>query len=131
MYNIMLNKKSEVECALNALVKRAAKKGLPELKYSFGKAFVQKERIIHPKYGMGFYLDIEVERIPLIIEGTPQFSGWSFIATIEHLDRDNIVIHSIKQDDNDRRFKQGSQGWASNRYRRTRRGRRVPNGFAP
>jgi len=85
---------SRVEAALAALVKRCARKGLTPIAWTWGKAYTRREHVnfscdcIGPDCG-GCR---DVSRCPLTILGeTPRYAGWSFLASLEHLDGENIT----------------------------------------
>jgi hypothetical protein len=92
-YQVLLGNQSRVEHALEALSKRAKRKGLSPVTWSWGKAYVvEKERVPHPEYGYKVEYTADVARIPLtIVGGNPHYEGWTFIAVLEHLDGENIV----------------------------------------
>lgn len=91
-FHVLLGNKSRVEAALIALNKRAARKHLPELSWSWGKPVTAKELVPHHEYGWKAECSAQVSRIPLTLIGeTPKYAGWSFVAALQHLDGENIV----------------------------------------
>ncbi len=102
-FGIILDRKHAVESALVALAKRAARKQIPGvLSWTWGKAYPCETRV--PNHD-GFPPDpgarlsasgdtwvIPITRVPLILTGeTPRLNGWRFVATLQHLDGENIV----------------------------------------
>lgn len=101
-YNVIVGRKNEVELALSALAKRAARKGIPgSFTWTWGKAFADFAYIRNvdgypPCHGAklvdGDMWQIPVTRVPLTIQGeTPKYAGWRFLATLQHLEGENIV----------------------------------------
>lgn len=91
-FNVLLFNMASVQASLEALAKRAVRKGLPVLTWTWGKAFTAKEHIPHPEYGWQVECKGDVSRIPCTITGcTPKFNGWTFVAALQHLDGENIV----------------------------------------
>lgn len=102
-FGVLARNRESVEGALTRLVKRAARKGLPgTLTWTWGKAFKAEVEIanidgVPPcasatlSHGSTHWV-VPVMRIPLTIEGeTPSFNGWRFVASLQHLDNENIV----------------------------------------
>jgi hypothetical protein len=102
-FAVLLSRKAEVESALAKLVKRADRKGIAHaLTWTWGRA-VTAEELVSNKDGnppvpgavltaSADYWRIPVTRIPLTIEGAaPRLAGWTFVATLQHLDGENIV----------------------------------------
>jgi len=91
-YNVLLNNKDYVEAMLVRLAKRAERKGLTPIVWAWGKPFTRLENVPHPDYERGFYVEKPVTRIPLAIPvEVPKYGGWRFIATLQHLEGENIV----------------------------------------
>jgi hypothetical protein len=102
-FEILLSRRGDVEKALAALVKRAARKGIDGLlTWTWGKAFEGTAEVPNvdgtkPISGArlspcGNWWIIRVSRIPLALDGaTPRLHGWRFAATLQHLDGENIV----------------------------------------
>lgn len=91
-FEVLLSRRGSVEAAFVALGKRAARKGLSPVRWTWGKAFARKELVPHPEYGWVVEYHATVSRIPLTIEGdAPHFEGWTFLASLQHLDGENIV----------------------------------------
>lgn len=83
-YKIILSKRETVEAAFQALTKRALRKGLPMPRWYWGKAYTVTETQDNKV--------VQVERIPLHLEETlAKFDGWSFAATLQHVEGGNIV----------------------------------------
>jgi hypothetical protein len=85
IYEIFLAKRANVEAGLQALAKRATKKGLSPLVWSWGQAYevvVQRE----PPPG------VKVSKVMLTLSTEiPKYAGWSFVAALTHLDGENVV----------------------------------------
>lgn len=102
-FAVLLGRKSEVEGALTALVKRATRKGIPGvLSWTWGKAYQDEVRApnmdgVPPTTSARLSADasswiIPVARVTLDLVGeTPRLNGWRFVATLQHLDGENIV----------------------------------------
>lgn len=102
-FAVLLARKSEVDAALTALVKRAARKGIPgALSWTWGKAYQDEVRVantdgVPPAASARLSADasswiIPVARVTLDLVGeTPRLNGWRFLATLQHLDGENIV----------------------------------------
>ena len=102
-FEVLLSRKGDVERALAALVKRAARKGIAGiLAWSWGKAFQgtawvpnidgTKPCASAVLSGDASVWVVPVARIPLALEGeTPRLHGWRFVATLQHHDGENIV----------------------------------------
>lgn len=107
-FAVLLARKGAVEAALVALSKRAARKGIPGvLSWTWGKAYTSTEIVSVPDgcepptgarllatsdYVGGANFEVNVTRAPLTLTGeTPRLNGWRFIATLQHLDGENIV----------------------------------------
>lgn len=89
VFNVLLSRKDSVEAGLLALQKRAARKGLPALAWTWGKAYA--ETIVRTHEG-GAEETIKVTRIPLSLVSTElKFAGWTFVAVLQHMDGENIV----------------------------------------
>lgn len=85
-FQILLENRERVEAALVQLQKRASKRGLSPLVWSWGKAHVVvREHFDGSK--------TEIAKIPLTFEGRTScsFEGWTFVAALEHLDGENLV----------------------------------------
>lgn len=104
VFAVLLARKASVEIALAALAKRAARKGLPVLAWTWGRPVTATEylshegacdlpgAVLHSCGSEGATYAVPVTRISLTIEGeTPKYAGWSFVATLQHLDGENIV----------------------------------------
>lgn len=86
-YDVLLERKADLDAAFEQINKRARRKHIDELVWTWGKPFVSKE----PRPGP-YHETIEVDRIPLTIPSKmPHYSGWSFAAALQHLDTENIV----------------------------------------
>ncbi len=92
-FNVLLDRRGMVDAALAALVKRAARKGIAgALAWTWGKPTSQLEDVWVANGAEGEYVKQYVTRIPLVLEGvTPRLAGWRFVATLQHLDGENIV----------------------------------------
>jgi len=93
-YNVLLENKDYVEAMLVRLAKRAERKGLTPIVWAWGKPFTRTEQVPHPDYGRAanVMVDKRVTRIPLAIPvEVPKYGGWRFIATLQHLEGENIV----------------------------------------
>ena len=85
-FEVLLSRREGVEAALVALSKRAARKGLEAVRWSWGKAHAQKERVPHPEFGWEAEAYAMVSRVPLTIQGdAPHYQGWTFLAALQHL----------------------------------------------
>lgn len=84
--NILLSNMSDVEKALLAISKRYKRKGFAPIEWTWGKAFTHKQVIEEG----GRHVDIA--RIPLTVPyELPHHDGWTFVATLEHIDNVNIT----------------------------------------
>lgn len=91
-YGVLLHNKNYVESMLTRIAKRAARKGLPPITWSWGKPVTKLEEVPHPQYGRDVHYEARVTRVPLIIPiEVPHYRGWRFIATLQHLEGANIV----------------------------------------
>ncbi len=102
-FEILLSRKSAVDAALTALVKRATRKGIDGvLAWECGKAFASTANVPNIDGTKpcdsallsvdGSFWTVPVARIPLTLTGeTPRIQGWRFIATLQHLDGENVV----------------------------------------
>lgn len=89
VFCVLLSRKDSVEAGLVALQKRAARKGLPALVWTWGKAFSQSFK--RTSEG-GVETSYTVTRVPLTLPAeAPKFAGWTFVAVLQHLDGENIV----------------------------------------
>lgn len=87
VFDVLLSRKDSVEAGLVALNKRFARKGLPALVWTWGKAYKEMEQT-----EMGMSLGRSVARIALTLPcEAPKFAGWTFVAVLQHLDGENIV----------------------------------------
>lgn len=96
-FQVLLGHKERVDAALQGLAKRAARKGLPPVEWTWGKAYTQTERLPGPdsertEQDRDMDARARVTRVPLTIVGdAPHFAGWTFVAALSHLDGENIV----------------------------------------
>lgn len=91
-FDVLLCNRQRVDVALCALAKRAARRKLPELTWSWGKPTTEKEVVPHPEYGWTVKHEVPVTRIPLILPvGQTCYAGWRFVAALQHLDGENIT----------------------------------------
>jgi hypothetical protein len=106
-YQVILGNQERVEHALVTLAKRARRKGLTPVTWSWGKAYTEKAVLAVPiessdfesEFGIGRsagpqYREVvrEISRIPLTIVGeTPHYAGWTFVAVLERLEDENVV----------------------------------------
>jgi hypothetical protein len=92
VFQVLLGNRARVDAALAALAKRAARKGLTPIAWTWGKATTEKELIPHPEFGWKVECRATVSRVPLTLEGdAPHYDGWTFVAALQHLDGENIV----------------------------------------
>lgn len=90
-FEVLLRNRDGVEAGLLALQKRAQKKGLPPLSWSWGKVSIEEE-IVPSSDGVGVQRNRKVARVPLTLAGgSLALSGWDFVAVLQHLDGENIV----------------------------------------
>lgn len=104
-YDIVLGNRDRVEAALVALNKRAARKALPLLAWTWGKVTkhtrgkhpVTEEPIVH--FTIALSIPVEV----------PKYQGWTFVATLEHLTDDEgrkaNILHAVPGEDVPVRFR--------------------------
>lgn len=109
-FDVLLSRKSEVDKGLSALVKRAARKGIGSaLSWEWGKAFQGTAWVPNVDgtkpcasavlSGDASVWVVPVARIPLALTGeTPRLHGWRFVATLQHLDGENIVRTLMGED---------------------------------
>ena len=93
-FQILLGKMDHVQAALDAINKRAAKKGLPLVEYVWGAPYEEThtEYAQDDPYHLSTGRKVTIGRIPLTIVGErPSYAGWTFVATLQHLDGENIV----------------------------------------
>jgi hypothetical protein len=89
VFDVLLSRKDSVESGLVALAKRAARKGLPALVWTWGKAY--SETVVRTHEG-GAEEKIKVTRVPLSLVCVElKFAGWTFVAALQHMDGENIV----------------------------------------
>lgn len=105
IFNVLLAHKSRVETALEKLAKRAVKKGLPVLAWDWGKPYIEAiEKFIENGQEIpvdarvldtnqfGVRVSVDIRRVPLTLPSeAPKYAGWKFVATLQHLDNENIV----------------------------------------
>jgi hypothetical protein len=90
VFNVLLHNHESVDAALAALAKRAVRKGLTPIAWTWGKAYTQKVKRPCPMLGPD--ITIEIARVPLTLTGeTPHYAGWTFLASLEHLGAENII----------------------------------------
>ena len=85
-FQVLLQNRESVQAALLGLQKRAVKRGLSPLAWSWGKVYiVSREERDGSK--------TKIAKIPLTFEGSAScsFEGWTFVAALEHLDGENLV----------------------------------------
>ena len=81
-FDILLERKFQVETGLEQLNKRAKRKKLPPLTWTWGKPGTRE--VEHTGKRVAF--------IPLTLPiETPKFKGWQFVAVLQHLGDGNIV----------------------------------------
>jgi hypothetical protein len=102
-FDVLNTRVAGVEEALTKLNKRAARKGLPLLSWSWGKAFAEVVWMpanqafrsgveILDRSSQGESVKVRAVRVPLTIVGaTPKYQGWTFVAALQHLDGENII----------------------------------------
>jgi hypothetical protein len=92
VFHVLLANMSRVEIALQSLAKRAARKGLPVLTWSWGKAYSERTQVPHAEYGWQVPAFADVSFVPLTLpSAAPKYAGWTFVAALQHLDGENIV----------------------------------------
>jgi len=92
VFHVLLANMSRVEIALQSLAKRAARKGLPVLAWSWGKAYSERTQVPHAEYGwQGACVRGRLICTPHAAQRCPQIRGWTFVAALQHLDGENIV----------------------------------------
>ncbi|MFI5244437.1 MAG: hypothetical protein ACHQQR_04370, partial [Gemmatimonadales bacterium] len=94
VFAVLLHNHSSVEAALVRLAKRAERKGLVPLTWSWGKAFTRREHISDNECACspGCQGCVNVTRVPLSLFGEPpRYAGWTFTAALQHLDGENLV----------------------------------------
>lgn len=98
-FGVLLANRASVEARLCALNRRAARKRLPLLSWSWGRPVTAREILSHEGAGdlpgalftgQGGY-SVPVTRVELSLAGQIKLEGWRFIATLQHLDGENIV----------------------------------------
>ena len=100
-YNVNLALKNNVETALSALARRGERRGLPELKWTWGKArtqsyFVSNDKVAAPgarivrRVNEGYMAEFDTIELHLPVD-LPKLGGWRFVATLQRLDDSNIV----------------------------------------
>lgn len=98
-FEILLAKRGHVEAALVNLAKRAKRKGLPVLAWTWGEPYERIENAPMTAEQMEVMAAThaptptrKVARIPLTIPmEIPKFNGWTLLAVLEHLDGENII----------------------------------------
>lgn len=105
VFGVLVANMGYVQTALEALAKRAARKGLPALVWSWGKAetTVEVRTFQHgASIPAGAVLlgsgpecadyRCTITRVPLSLPcDAPKYAGWTFAAALQHLDGENIV----------------------------------------
>lgn len=101
IFAILLSNRGNVQAALEKLNKRAERKGLPLLSFSWGKAYTEAVRMFYDSADDapagarligGREYSVDISRIPLTLDNAiPKYEGWSFVAALQHLDGENIV----------------------------------------
>lgn len=101
IFAVILANMGSVAAALAKLNKRAARKGLPLLSYSWGKPYTEvstgffdsaEDAPAGSRHVGGREYRLDVTRIPLTLEnGIQMFQGWTFVAALQHLEGENIV----------------------------------------
>lgn len=98
VFEVLLSRREYVDAALAKLAKRCARKGLPVLTWSWGKAYKDAPRHVErfPCSGEPECRGcVSVARIPLTLTGaTPKYAGWTFLAALTHVE-DETVIRSF------------------------------------
>lgn len=107
-FAVLLANKASADAALTKIAKRCARKGIPAFTFVWGKAYTEKATRVFPvgeepegavlknpplspRATEASYIFDEA-RISLTLENPrPHFAGWTFAATLEHLDGENIV----------------------------------------
>lgn len=103
-FAVLLSRRAEVDAALTALAKRAARKGIPgALTWTWGAAYKStalvpnREPYTAPVPGAtlnadGTHWTCPVARVDLTLTGeTPRLNGWRFVATLQHIEGATIV----------------------------------------
>ncbi len=94
IFGVLLTNRAVVEARLCALNKRAARKRLPLLSWSWDRPATTQEILAHEgaanlpgavPTGNGGY-SVPVTRVKLSLAGQIKFEGWRFVATLQHLD---------------------------------------------
>lgn len=89
---------------LDALAKRAARKGLAPVRYTVGKAYVthvhtDRSKACDHLRGLLCIGCVDVARVPVTLVGdVPKFAGWAFAACLQHMDGENVVRSVPGQD---------------------------------
>ena len=95
VFPVLLGGKGRVEAGLVMLGKRAVRKGLAALTWSWGKPTTRREHLALDRAcacDPGCSGCRMVTRVPLTLVGDPpQYAGWRFLAALEHLDGENLV----------------------------------------
>ena len=96
-FEVLLHNRARVEAGLTALAKKAGRKGLTPMTWSWGKAHTSREHVAR-EVACSDHMTSRcpgcrnVTRVPLILEGeAPHYEGWTFLAALQHLDGENLV----------------------------------------
>jgi hypothetical protein len=96
-FPVLLSRLAGVVAGLEALAKRATRKGLTPVAFAVGKAYTTREHVnagtrCDTLSGLLCSGCANVARVPLTLTGdAPHFEGWTFLAALQHLDGENIV----------------------------------------
>ena len=96
-FPVFLSRIAAVTAGLEALAKKASRKGLSPIAWTVGKAYVERvhadsRRSCDRLRGLLCTGCVDVPRVPLTLVGqAPHFQGWTFLAALQHLDGENIV----------------------------------------
>jgi hypothetical protein len=96
-FPVLLSRLSSVVAGLEALTKRAVRKGLTPIAWEVGKAYTVREHVnaeTRCDHLSGLHCNgcRDVSRVPVTLTGeAPHFEGWTFLAALEHLDGENLV----------------------------------------
>jgi hypothetical protein len=119
-------RKDLIEAQLIKLNKRAEKLGIDSISYEWGKAYTERRKVLtqNPKSQVSepVFVERDILVIPIQIMGPfdVSYSGWDFVATIQHIDNDTNIIRSIEDVQIPTEFRSGSKcdHCNINRYRK-------------
>src|SRR5277367_3512023 len=100
VFPVLVSRLASVTSGLDALAKRALRKGLTPVAYEVGKAYTSREHTDSATScdhlrGLLCLGCTNIARVSVTLTGeAPCFDGWTFLAALQHLDGENLV-HAV------------------------------------